>query len=419
MKQIKQIKSMETFNVRGVRVVNVRVPYPTAFFSVYTLAGSMYESLANEGLAHFAEHMMFKGTTSRNWHDINVAFAQHGARNNAYTSNEDVVYFASFMPEHTAPMVELMTDLFFNSTFPSKEIVKERNVVMEERRTAYDDPSYEFMLNTSEAFFGRNVGHNAFGSEKQINEFSRQKVKQYLAPLLNRENIMMLYVGDMPSSELRLEIERNFPATHPYLIEGQSNANIAFPAWSKDTSDYHFVSSRVKQAQVAAMLPCMSVHDKRYRAAVMAISALGAGSHSLLYETIREKMGLCYNVYARTFSIYYPDAVAVNIASFLDKKNIDKFKLTTEKLIAKVCKQGLDPTLFECAKNMSVFNRFNAMSDPQGMGLAIAQKVFHKPTYNVDEESAEVMAVTREECNEVLRDIFVDKPMRWAVMEPK
>ena len=419
MKQIKQIKSMDTFDLRGIPVVNIRVPYPTSFFAIYTLAGSMYETAADEGLAHFSEHMMFKGTATRNWHDINYTFAQHGARNNAYTSNEDVVYFASFMQDHAAPIIELMMDLFFNSTFPAQEITKERNVVMEERRSAYDDPSYEFMLNTSEAFFGRAVGHNAFGSEEQIKAFSRAGVERYLKGLLDKSNIMLLYVGDMPSADLRKNIEWHMPAKHKYLIDGASNANVDFPAWSDDNDDYHLASTRIKQSQVVAMLPCLSANDPRYRAALMGIAALGSGSHSLLYETMREKMGLCYNVYAQCFSIYYPNETAVRIASFLDKSNIDKFKVTAEKLVAKVCKDGLDKTLFTCAKNMAIFNRFNAMSDPQSLGLTVAQKIFHNRDYDIDKESAAIIDVTVDDCNDVLRDIFLNKPMRWAIMEPK
>ena len=151
---------IDIFNVNGLRVANIFSNSDIAFFGIAVLGGSNYETPEVAGISHFSEHIFFKGTKKRNWNKINQEFAKLGANNNAYTSNVEVLYHATCPKENIPAIIDLMTDMFFNSTFPKAEIEKERQVIKEEKKMYQDNPQYAFNSIMGEKFFQWEVGHD-------------------------------------------------------------------------------------------------------------------------------------------------------------------------------------------------------------------------------------------------------------------
>ena len=414
---------IETFKVNGINVANIKSQSNIAFFGIAVVAGSNYETPEIAGIAHFVEHCMFKGTSSRNWKQINEEFARLGVNNNAYTSNTEVLYHATCPKENIKKVINLMMDMFFNSTIPVEEMEKERNVIIEEKKMYEDDPRSAFINSIGDNVFTWQVGHNTIGTFKTIKGITRNDIFNYLKEKISLDNMIFICSGDISSDDLKKYIEENIPEKHPYLRLSGANDIIEESIWSdliKKPEKIKFLMERenITQSIVYMITDTLSADDSLYYASAILYEALGGGMYSKLFSRIREELGLCYSVGMYASPLSYPDKRTANLYGFTSPENVDKFMTESEKVLQDVIKNGLDENIFECAKTDYLSTVLRQTETSAGKALYMTKKLLFNKNASLEDSLAKIRSVTMEECNELAKKLL-DVQYNWAVMNPK
>ena len=213
----------------GLRLVYLHKQSAVGHFGATILAGSRYEREDEEGLAHFIEHSIFKGTQKRKAFHILSRLDSVGGELNAYTAKEEIVLYASFTNPYLGRAAELISDILFHSTFPTKEIEKEKEVVLDEINSYLDAPG-DRIFDDFEAklFKGHALGGNILGTEESVRSFTREKILDYINRHFSSNNMVISYVGNESLKKVKALVERYFmegtPSDTPHpLIEFQPN----------------------------------------------------------------------------------------------------------------------------------------------------------------------------------------------------
>lgn len=271
--------------------------------------GSRDEDLSQEGLAHFWEHMAFKGTAKRkSFHIINRLEAV-GGELNAYTTKEKIWFHASVLDQHFERALELLTDITFDSVFPEKEIEKEKNVILEEMSMYLDSPEDAIQDDFEAVLFrGHPLAHNILGTQQSVSSFGQKNFKEFLRQNLDNARVLFVSIGNIPFEKIKAQCEK-------YLSELPVHRSKKKRSKIKESKA---VSSIVKKpiTQAHCMMGRMgySVKDKRRIPLFMLTNLLGGPAMtSRLNMTLRERKGLVYSIDASytpltdtgLFSIYF------------------------------------------------------------------------------------------------------------------
>jgi predicted Zn-dependent peptidase len=415
----------EIFKINGVNCANIKSDSEIAFFGVSCLAGSNYETPNEAGISHYIEHCHFKQTTSRNWQQINSEFAKLGVSQNAYTSSSDVLYFATCPKENIAKVINLMSDMFFNSTFPEDEIEKERNVIIEEKKMYDDDPKSYFSEVLGEQFFTWSMGHRTIGTFDTIKSINRQQMMDYLKDKISLENMVFICSGNIDTSDLKKYLKKNIPSSHPYLKNTSLNvvANND-KLWNLDVinkpSKIKFIMERenVTQSIATMMINGLPNDDKYSHHASIVTEATGGGMYSLLFENIREKLGLCYSVGMYESYMSYPNNKVQALYGYLSPNNVDLFIEECEKVLRKLIKNGIDKDLFECAKTDYLSSILRQTETSTGKAMFLTKRLLFYKDGNIEDVIKKIRSVKLKDCNSIIERLF-DVPYNWAIMNPK
>jgi predicted Zn-dependent peptidase len=409
-------------NINGLQVANIKNNSELAYFGIVVLAGSNYESPKIAGISHFVEHMFFKGTEKRNWKQINEDFAKLGVSNNAYTSNTEVLYHTTCPKENLFGVIEIMMDMFFNSTFPEIELEKERKVIQEERAMYEDDHVSYFHNVIGDKLFTWEKGHATIGTQETIQNISRQDMINYLMDKYSLNNIMFVCCGNISNMELVKCIEKYLPTSHPYLNDKPLH-QVRDELWSDEVKKADKIKllierEQLQQTHIRMMINNLSVFDPKRMQQVVLIKAIGGGMFSKLYSRIREELGLCYGVGIYTQPMAYPDYMLTALYGTTTPSNTDLFIEESEKILRDVIKNGIDANLFECAKTDCIAGAIRATETSEGMAQYMSNRYLFGKRDEFKDVLARMREVTLEECNEIAPVTF-DMPYNWAIMKPK
>jgi predicted Zn-dependent peptidase len=278
----------------GIRVVYVHAPAQVAHLGVTILAGSRYENKGEEGLAHFLEHCIFKGTKKRRSLHILSRLDSVGGELNAYTTKEEICVYASFTKEYIRRSSELISDIILNSTFPPKEIEKEKEIILDEINSYLDAPSDKIFDDFEEHLFkNHELGNNILGTRESVSSFTQQDLLNYVHRFFFPENMVISFVGDISTTKLKAILEKDFGSL-------KHQAPMVKP---RDFNSYQAFKIRSKEANIQAhgiiggLAP--SYNDEHRRAMTLLINVLGGPAlNSRLILSIREKYGYSYNIEA-------------------------------------------------------------------------------------------------------------------------
>ncbi|MGB3776719.1 MAG: pitrilysin family protein, partial [Tunicatimonas sp.] len=203
----------------GIRVAHQQITHSKVVHCGFILdIGSRDERSEQHGLAHFWEHMAFKGTKKRRAYHIINRLEAVGGELNAYTTKEKICFYASLLDRHFETALELLTDITFDSIFPEKQIERERNVILEEMAMYYDSPEDAIQDDFDQVIFGEHpLGKNILGSRDSIRTFHRADFQQFLSEHMNTEKLVFCCVGNLPMKQVVKLAEKylsNIPALH-------------------------------------------------------------------------------------------------------------------------------------------------------------------------------------------------------------
>ena len=385
----------------GIRVVYHHADAYVAHMGVMIHAGSRFEKPHEEGLAHFIEHCIFKGTKKRKAFDIFTDLDSVGGELNAYTNKEEICVHASFRKAHFSIASELLGDIIQNATFPIDEITKEKGVVLDEINSYLDNPvECLFDQFEEELFKSHPLGANILGSIKTVNSFDREMLRDYVSRLFVAKNIVISFVGGISIEKLKNQLEEDFSN----VSTAELNGGYTTPPHLSN----FYTSSKKSNFQTHTILggyaPSYN-NDDRKGMTLLTNYLGGPALNSRLVLSIREKYGYAYSVEA-SYSPY-SDIGFWSIYTGTEPKNLQKaIKLIHEEL-DEVCSTKIDEKQLEQAKEqlkghiaLSLDSNLEVM-----FNLAKSVLIFNKVD-NMSEIKSQIDVITNIEIQSIAQKVF-------------
>lgn len=278
----------------GVRLVYENIPYVRSVsVGIWVGTGSRSENTSNNGISHFIEHMLFKGTSKRSAKEIAETIDAIGGQINAFTGKECTCYYTKTLDTHLNIALDVLADMYFNSKFETSDINVEKKVVVEEIGM-YEDTPEELVhdIFSEMVWSGNSLGHPILGTQKCISKFSKKMIKQYMNEYYTPHNTVISVAGNFDEAKLIDYVKQYF---ENWKASGEFNLNYS-PVEFKVDKD-------IRQKDTEQVHLCMGFegiehgNDKIY--SLLALNNIfGGGMSSRLFQNIREKRGLVYSIYS-------------------------------------------------------------------------------------------------------------------------
>ncbi len=396
----------------GIRVVYQRTDAFVAHMGVVFQAGSRYERPDEEGLAHFLEHCIFKGTSKRKAFDIFSDLDSVGGELNAYTTKEEICVHASFRKNHFSIASELLSDIVQNASFPNEEIEKEKEVVLDEIISYLDSPA-ERIYDDFEALIykGHSLGYNTLGTKKTVNSFSRKHLLDYMQRYFTPSNMIISFVGGIHLSTLKKELEHNFGGMSDRKFELLNEPIPNFEIFKKREIQSNFQTHTV----IGGRAP--SYNESSRKALTLLTNVLGGPAlNSRLTLSIREKYGYAYNVEA-SYSTY-SDSGFWSIYMGTDKKYLNKAIQLIYDELALIRNVGLTANELEQAKEQ--LKGHVALSLDSNLELMFSNArslMIHGRIDTTEEVYRQIDEITLSELSEVSKNVYAEENIAELVYE--
>lgn len=301
----------------GLRVVTETLPSLRSIsLGVWIDVGSRHERPDENGLSHFVEHMLFKGTHNRSAHQIASELESLGGSLNGFTSREQTCYYARFIDEHLPIAVDVLADLTCNPTLTATHISREKQVVCEEIKESLDNPSDKIHDVFAHTFWGNHpLGQPIMGSMENINSVTRPKVIDFVERHYRSGSVIIAASGAVDHDKLVRLVRRYFHYT-------DGTAEPAMQAMPPERKQVTVERNTSKQTHVCLGFPSPP-YTSSQKMVVLAISSyLGGGMSSVLFQKIREERGLAYSVF--TFTDFYRDSGVFGTYLGTDSKHLNQ-----------------------------------------------------------------------------------------------
>lgn len=278
----------------GIRVIFEPVAgIRSATIGIWVKAGSVTERDAQNGISHFIEHMLFKGTEKRSYRQIAEDIDHLGAQANAFTSKEFTCYYIKVIDEKLPEATEILLDMFVNSAFATEELQKERGVILEEISMSNDNPEDVLHEKLAETFFsGTPLSKPIIGTTQTVGSFTRDDLLAYRKERYTAQNIAVVIVGSFQEEALVGQLEEALSQIKAQELEATRSperwsASGAFVPVEKDTEQVH----------LGLAFPAYHFLDPKKYALSVAANILGGTMSSRLFQKVREEMGMAYAVF--------------------------------------------------------------------------------------------------------------------------
>ncbi len=327
--------------------------------AVWIRTGARYESRQEAGISHFLEHMLFKGTTTRNAQQIKQAVEGVGGSMNAFTSEEVTCYFAKLLKPHMAVAMEVLGDMVLNSTFPPVEVEKERSVILEEIKMYKDLPSHEVHEKMSALLWPKHsLGRPIAGTPESVKGLTRSTLVNYLERYYGPSNMVISVAGDVRHEDVLKLVEKHL------IFQRKAIPNQFLKAtFNSKGPRISIIKKKIEQTHmVLGFQGLPRMHPDRYKVSLLHV-LLGANMSSRLFEEVREKRGLAYEIKSGLVSYMDTGAFIVSAGVEVNKgpecirvvlgelKNISKLPPAAEELrrakdfyMSQIC-MGVEDTL--------------------------------------------------------------------------
>jgi len=329
----------------GVRVVTERMPtLKSVTVGVWVNTGSRDEQPSQAGYSHFIEHMLFKGTSKRSSTDISREIDALGGEMNAFTSRETTTYYVKVLDQQLQRAVELLSDLFYHSRFESKEVEKEKRVVLEEVRMVRDDPEDLVQeLHSGQILKRHPLGRPILGREKTIGGLRRRDLLHYIDTHYDPTKTIVTIAGNFDQAHLDPMVARYFGIGRRPKVNSVNG---------RRPPDLHG-GVLLKKKQLEQVHLCLGIkgipagHEHRYTLYALN-SVLGASVSSRLFQEIREKRGLAYSIYS--FVSGYSDSGMITVYAATRPKEVDRVVDLICREIRRIGAKGVERKELERAK---------------------------------------------------------------------
>jgi predicted Zn-dependent peptidase len=310
---------MQTFVLKnGIRIIHQEAKSPVSHFGVLINTGSRDEEEDEQGIAHFIEHVIFKGTTTRRAFHILNRIENVGGELNAYTTKEETAVYSTFLSEYYQRSMELISDILINSTFPAKELEREKEVVIEEINSYKDNPSELIFDEFEEILFdGHPIARNILGTPELLKTFNKNSILKFMDENYHTDQIVLSSVGNISMARF-IHLAEKFFGVFPEKIRCKKRSNLynyqpETRIVKKDTFQAHCI--------IGNLAP--DIFNPKRMAIILLNNILGGPSmNSRLNMVLRERNGMAYNVES-SYTGYF-DTGEFTVYFGTDKENMDQ-----------------------------------------------------------------------------------------------
>ncbi|MBI2258063.1 MAG: insulinase family protein [Flavobacteriia bacterium] len=353
----------------GIRCVYLEQKSMVSHLGISLLAGSRFEKENEMGLAHFLEHCLFKGTHKRNNFQVLSRLDAVGGEINAYTSKEELCLYASFTNVYFKRSCDLLSDILFNSSFPKKEIEKEKEIIYDEINSYLDSPSDKIFDDFEKHLFPNHpLGYNILGEKSSVQKFTSKDLNQYVQRFLNTNTIVLSFVGSISFKKVFLQLEKYFSTLNNHSKQSEWEEFIQYNKFK--------ISSEEAQNQahgiVGSIAPGYKNEDRM--AMTLLINVLGGPAlNSRLTLAVREKYGLTYQIEANYSPFSETGYWCVYFGT--DPKYLKKTLQIVYKEIKKIFDNGLSEKQLKSAKEQLKGHIALSMDSHSGLMLSLGKSL--------------------------------------------
>lgn len=385
----------------GIRVVFEQIPYvKSVALGIWIKTGSMNEMPDNNGISHFIEHMLFKGTEKRSASVIAESFDNIGGQINAFTGKECTCYYAKTLNEHVDLVIDILSDMLFHSTFTKKDINVERKVIIEEIGMYEDSPEELVHDVLSETVWaGSTIGYPILGTIKSLKGINRNKLLDYIVKNYTPDNTVIAVAGNLDDKRLVEMLEENFGE---WLPETNVIRDINTVEFKPD------ISIREKETEQVHL--CIGFEgikngdDKLYP--LLAVNNIFGGSmSSRLFQKIREKKGFAYSIYS--YPTTYNDAGLLAIYAGMKPEHLNKVIDLIHSEVKLLLKNGITPQELEKSKEQLKGNYILGLESTGSRMNSIGKSELLLGYINTPDEILEkINKITMNDIDEIIKNVF-------------
>ena len=443
----------------GLRIIHLPSDSQVVYCGYQINAGTRDEEPGEEGLAHFCEHVTFKGTERRKaWHILNC-LESVGGDLNAYTNKEGTVYYAAILKEHIARAVDLLSDIVFHSTYPQQEIDKEVEVICDEIESYNDSPA-ELIYDEFEniLFKGHPLGHNILGTAEQVRQFTTEDALRFTKKLYRPDNTVFFAYGDIDFKKLvkalanttkdllsieeqeasaTFDIATNFDTASKFSDNQKDSTLSSKEKSAESTRVFNEISTResnessandcmgetivmekhTHQAHVMIGTRAYDVHDDRRMPLYLLNNILGGpGMNAKLNLALREHNGLVYTV--ESTMVAYGDTGTWSIYFGCDEHDVKRCLRLVRKELDKFMEKPLSDAQLRAAKKQIKGQIGVACDNRENFALDFGKSFLHYGwEKNVDKLYEQVDEITAEQIQQVAKELFDEKRLTTMIFK--
>ena len=396
----------------GLRLITETMPQVRSVtIGVWLTRGSRHESDARAGIAHFVEHMLFKGTATRTAEDIAQAIDSIGGQLDAFTAKEYASYYIKVLDEHLPLAVDLLSDIVLRPAFAADEIEREKKVILEEIKMVEDTPDdLVHELFTQHFWEGHPLGRPILGSRETVESFTDESLRHYFGSAYVAPNVVISAAGNIEHAAVRDLVSRAFASLPPSGEPTLEDAPAVVPqiiTRTKELEQSHLCLGTTSYPQS---------HDDRYVSYILN-TVLGGSMSSRLFQNVREKRGLAYAVFSGLSA--YRDAGNITIYAGCANEAVQEvIELCVEELRQMKQTPVPDAELRRAKDHLKGSLMLSLENTASRMSHLARQEIYFDRHFGLDETLTGVERVTTDDLQRVARDLFVNGSLAATVLGP-
>jgi predicted Zn-dependent peptidase len=399
----------------GVKVVYEKIPnIKITSVQVWMNTGSRNETQQVNGISHFLEHMVFKGTKKYGPDEIDQIVESNGGQMNAATSKDYTFYFVTIPTDKVEVAFDTISEMVFNAKFIKEEIEKEKPVVIEEIKRKYDDPTYDMWTFLAETMFeGTPYAMEIIGTEKNVKSFTREQLIHYYNKYYHPENMTLVIVGD-------IEKEKAYELANKYFTvkrEVPRGAQLQFQKRRLDSEITQVYQKNVNQVYSMVAYEAPELNEMDIYSLDLIDELLSGGESSILNKKLKNEMGLVNSIFGGYSGLKYGGVFLVFYTTEPGRHyTVDK---ELYRILSDLVAGNIDDTAFEAAKNRlkssTIFKREKASSEAEDIGYSYTlglENYYKNYTVNIDK-------VTKADVIKTLQSILTGPALIIRTVPPK
>ena len=397
----------------GLRLVTETMPHVRSVtIGVWLTRGSRHEPEANAGIAHFVEHMLFKGTETRSAEDIAQGIDSIGGQLDAFTAKEYAAYYIKVLDEHLPLAVDLLSDIVLHPAFPVEEVEREKKVILEEFKMVEDTPDDLVHEVFTEHFWkGHPLGRPILGTRESVQALTQPAIRAYFSGAYTAGNLVIAAAGNIEHARVRELVKSGFSTLQASGVAVGEHPPASIPEVIVRTKD-------IEQSHI-----CIGTngypqdHDDRYVTYIMN-TVLGGSMSSRLFQNIREKRGLAYAVFSGLAA--YRDAGALTVYAGCGADQVDEvIDLVVDELRTMKASQVLEGELRRAKDHLKGSLMLSLENTASRMSHLARQEIYFDRYFSLDETLEGVERVTAADVQRVAADLFANDSLAATVLGPK